>query len=145
MQKEIAMRIHTQRQMKYSMTGRSSLMAPVPCRRSAMTRKGSRNSSLAVIAAVIAIVMLSVGFVALAQVPGADQRSGRLPVAPSPRIASAARGLGPMDAGPLTFLPAVSYASGGTLLSSVTAADLNGDGKLDLVVANYQGFCCTSG
>src|SRR6185369_12175044 len=34
-----------------------------------------------------------------------------------------------------TFQPAVSYPSG-TNSYSVTAADLNGDGKLDLVVAN---------
>jgi len=35
-----------------------------------------------------------------------------------------------------TFQSAVSYDSGGLYASSVTVADLNGDGKLDLVVVN---------
>jgi FG-GAP-like repeat len=35
-----------------------------------------------------------------------------------------------------TFLPAVSYGSGGIAASSVAVADLNGDGKLDVVVSN---------
>jgi hypothetical protein len=35
-----------------------------------------------------------------------------------------------------TFQPAVSYASGGSTAVSVAVADLNGDGKPDLVVAN---------
>lgn len=37
------------------------------------------------------------------------------------------------------FLPAVSYGSGGFLAWSTVVADLNGDGKLDLVVVNYSG------
>ena len=36
-----------------------------------------------------------------------------------------------------TFQAAVSYGSGGASASSVAVADVNGDGKLDLVVANY--------
>jgi hypothetical protein len=35
------------------------------------------------------------------------------------------------------FQAAVSYGSGGVMASSVAIADVNGDGKLDLVVANY--------
>jgi len=35
-----------------------------------------------------------------------------------------------------TFEPAVTYYSGGNQISAVAAADLNGDGKLDVVVAN---------
>ena len=37
-----------------------------------------------------------------------------------------------------TFQPAVTYDSGGTSAVSVAIADLNGDGKPDLVVANYS-------
>ena len=36
-----------------------------------------------------------------------------------------------------TFQPAVAYGSGGEFPSSVVVADVNGDGKLDLLVANY--------
>ena len=36
-----------------------------------------------------------------------------------------------------TFQPAVTYNSGGNWASSVAIADVNGDGKLDIVVANY--------
>jgi len=36
-----------------------------------------------------------------------------------------------------TFEPAVSYSSGGTQAVSVAVADVNGDGKPDLLVANY--------
>src|ERR1035437_3200878 len=36
----------------------------------------------------------------------------------------------------VSFLPAVRYKSGGSGGTSVAAADLNGDGKLDVVVAN---------
>ncbi|HEV2716566.1 MAG TPA: hypothetical protein VGU64_14995, partial [Terriglobales bacterium] len=35
-----------------------------------------------------------------------------------------------------TFQPAVSYSSGGQNAHSVTVADVNGDGKSDLILAN---------
>jgi len=45
------------------------------------------------------------------------------------------RGTLPMQGG-LNFEPAVAYGSGGDLATSVAVADLNGDGKPDLVVNN---------
>jgi hypothetical protein len=48
----------------------------------------------------------------------------------------------PMDSGNPLFLPAVTYGSGGSPPMSVAVADLNGDGKPDLVVAN---FCAAAG
>ena len=46
-----------------------------------------------------------------------------------------------------TFVPAVSYNSGGLGASSLVIADLNGDGKLDLAVANdcYYLYQCAVG
>jgi hypothetical protein len=46
-----------------------------------------------------------------------------------------------------TFQPAQAYGSGGSGADSVALADVNGDGKLDIVVANYcaTGSSCSNG
>ena len=61
------------------------------------------------------------------------------------RCASSASCPGPSSVGVLlgkgdgTFQPAVVYGSGGSDGESVAVADVNGDGKLDLLVANFCG------
>jgi hypothetical protein len=53
-----------------------------------------------------------------------------------------------LSAGELTtsiFLPTVTFDAGGIEASSVAVADVNDDGKPDIVVANYCGHDCTEG
>jgi hypothetical protein len=45
----------------------------------------------------------------------------------------------------LSFAPAVTYGSGASYASAVTVADVNGDGKPDVVVANDSGGLNGSG
>src|SRR5208282_1401257 len=124
-----------------------------------MTREFSRNDSLSVVAPFIAVLVLLIAAAVLAQVPSAGQTSGKANAVLAPAgtsvLAQAERPLSPWsgagsshvsrehtkrhdaratDKSPHLFLPAVTYDSGGEQASSVAVADVNGDGKADIVV-----------
>ena len=110
-----------------------------------MTRKPTSNYSLGVVVPFGAILTLLIAAAVLAQTTGAGRTSGKahkLVVAPGERITAGGlqtknvrRAMDPEY--PLSFVPAVLYDSGGPDASgfSIAIADVNGDGKLDLVVA----------
>jgi len=103
-----------------------------------MTRKDTRNTSvLRGIASLIAVLTVMIALAALAQTKGAGQPTGNSYVVPA-QAKTAARP-NPASAASVVslFRPAASYHSDGWYAQSVAVADVNGDGKPDLVVANW--------
>ena len=128
-----------------------------------MSRKDTRPASvLRGIAPFIAVLTVLIALAALAQTRGEGQASGKSDVVlVSPSVSATlvtqerrvlpgginavrssadptrgSRLVGPLAPVPPIFSQPATYASGGTVIYSVAVADVNGDGKPDLVVAN---------
>jgi hypothetical protein len=115
-----------------------------------MTRKSTRNYSPSVAVLFIAILILLIAVATLAQAPVARLRSARQredtmqqntgvprqrlehPVLPRTPHAELASGIPP-----LRFSKPIPYDAGGSY-PSIAVADVNGDGRLDLVVAYWN-------
>jgi hypothetical protein len=138
-----------------------------------MTRKLTRNTGvLRGIAPLFAVLTVMIALAALAQTRGAGQAFGKYfagPVSPSTsapmlvqarplltdggdiqratlnRLQTKRLDSNPLDANPPLFLQAVTYRSLGASGQTVVVADVNADGKSDLVMANYcnQNGCGT--
>jgi len=101
-----------------------------------MTREHApRAQAHSAVALFIATLTILIALVALAPLIGVGQLSGQSPRLGN-RLPMTGSGSGSSQPSSPLFLPAVTYAAGGFSPSSVAVADMNGDGKLDLVVAN---------
>src|ERR1700686_3460962 len=103
-----------------------------------MTRKDTRNAgALRGIAPFIAVLTVMIALAALAQTKGAGQSPGNSYVVPAQTNAAVRTNRASAASVVSLFRPAASYHSDGWYAQSVAVADVNGDGKPDLVVANW--------
>jgi hypothetical protein len=89
-------------------------------------KRAPKAHVLSVVSLLITLFVILMALAAPAQLTGRGQPSAKATGVPTPK-----------DASPPLFLPAVLYNSGGYDLS-IAVADVNGDGKPDLVVSDYN-------
>jgi hypothetical protein len=100
-----------------------------------MTRKITPKAQSHTLKMLFATVLIALAtLTALAQVTGAGRSKES---ADAVTRASQKRGAKPLDTNPPVFLPAMIYSSGGGETDSVAVADINGDGKPDILLANF--------
>jgi len=114
----------------------------------------TRNDHVPHVASILgAMFTVLVAFVALGQESASAQQFAKLSVVAAPGVDNAQRVAGSrlrtarhdanvISPDSLSFLPPVAYDSGGYTASAIAVGDVNGDGKLDIVMGNE---CASSG
>jgi hypothetical protein len=99
-----------------------------------LNRPGSHRRLLSFISLVL---VLAIAAFARIGAPGTSSQAGG--------ERAGAPGANPLASAKSLFLPAVAYETGGTGAGAMAVGDLNGDGNLDVAVANSCGAVCPNG